>query len=83
LRHGIGCIDELDTLLGDVLHSAIDDLGPGGSVAGVIEAIEQACDQLDRGLFGVTRRELNRIIGDRGVDLAERRDDAAAVQLHR
>jgi len=39
----------LDTLLGDVLHSAIDDLGPGGFVAGigvVVEAIEQARDRV-------------------------------------
>jgi hypothetical protein len=40
LRHGIGCINEIVTLLGDVFHSAIDDLGPGGFVAWVGPIVE-------------------------------------------
>jgi integrase len=63
LRHGIGCIDQLDTFLGDVLHSAIDDLGPGSFVAGigvVVEAIEQARNQLGTLLY----RELQDFFDD-------------------
>jgi hypothetical protein len=47
LRHGIGCVNEPDTPLCDILHSTIDDLGPGSAtprVGVVIKAVEQDRD---------------------------------------